>query len=107
MSARQRKFENPQRVRIDACLEKGRLRAMKTETKSIMLAAAAIAGLLTGCATHEQKKQCTTCDVSSAKGHKASCGTKADCSSKHTCRGKGNCGGKGGCGANCGAKKAR
>jgi hypothetical protein len=64
-----------------------------------MLAAAAIAGLLTGCATHEQKKECKACDATSVKGHKASCGTKADCSSKHTCRGKGNCGGRNGCGA--------
>jgi hypothetical protein len=88
--------ENAQRVKIDAEAEAGRLHAMKTETKSIMLAAAAIAGLLTGCATHEQKKECKSCDVS-AKGHKASCGTKADCSSKHTCRGKGNCGAKGNC----------
>ena len=89
------------RVEIDAAAEDGRLRAMKTEAKSIMLAAAAIAGLLTGCATHEQKKECKTCDVST-KGHKASCGAKADCSAKHSCRGNGSCGAKG----NCAAKKS-
>lgn len=71
---------------------------MKTPTKSIMLAAAAIAGLMTGCAT--QKKECPVgkgCAVK--KGEKASCGAKADCSSKHTCRGQGNCGAKSACNA--------
>lgn len=70
---------------------------MKTETKSIMLAAAAIAGLLTGCATKEQKKEC--CGVT--KGEKAHGSSKADCGAKHSCRGSGNCGAKG----NCSAKK--
>jgi hypothetical protein len=92
-------FEIRSAWRLTPIQKRADLRAMKTETKTIMLAAAAIAGLLTGCATREQKKECKTCDVSSVKGHKASCGTKADCSSKHTCRGKGNCGGRNGCGA--------
>jgi hypothetical protein len=87
--------ENTQRTEIDARAKDGTLRSMKTPTKSIMLAAAAIAGLMTGCAT--QKKECTTGSCGVKKGEKAKCGTKADCSSKHTCRGKGNCGAKGAC----------
>lgn len=91
-------LENPPREGIDARAEEGTLRSMKTPTKSIMLAAAAIAGLMTGCAT--QKKECPagkSCPVK--KGEKAKCGSKADCSSKHTCRGNGNCGAKSACNA--------
>lgn len=71
---------------------------MKTQTTSLMLAAAAIAGLLTGCAT-PKKEECHNCPATKTqKG-------KADCSAKHSCQGKNGCSAKGSCGANgCNAK---
>lgn len=70
---------------------------MKTETKSLMLAAAAMAGLLTGCAT--QKKECPTCGATKTEKAKADCGAKHGCQGKNSCGGKNGCGSKDGCGA--------
>lgn len=64
---------------------------MKTSSKHL-LAVAAIAGLVTGCAT---------------KPTPGTCAGKpgANCSAKSGCSAKGNCSGKGSCGASCPAPK--
>jgi hypothetical protein len=66
---------------------------MKSPAKAFLLAAAAMTGLLTGCAT-APKKECHQCQM---KSDKSNCGTKANCSSKSTCRAGGNCAARSGC----------
>ena len=63
---------------------------MKTHSRAIVIVAA-MAGLMTGCASPAPKacKQCTM----SGSSDKVSCGTKNGCS-KAGCRAKGNCGAK-------------
>lgn len=56
--------------------------------------AAAMAGLVTGCASAPKKECKHGCQVS-GKSDKVSCGTKASCTSRSTCSAKGNCGTKG------------
>lgn len=65
---------------------------MNNRAKAFIMVAA-IAGLVTGCAS-APKKECKGCHVS-GKSDKVSCGTKASCTSKSACSGKGNCGTKG------------
>ena len=57
---------------------------MSSRTKTVILAAsmAAVAGLVTGCATHP--KQCTRC-VNGATSDKVSCGSKNGCGGKNGC----------------------
>jgi len=65
---------------------------MRTEAKAFIIIAA-MAGLVTGCAT-APKKECKRCEMNSKSG-KDSCGAKSSCTSKATCRAKGNCDAKG------------
>ena len=68
---------------------------MKNHTKTLIMVAA-MAGLLTGCASDGGKKECKcSSNGSSCKGDKESCGSKNGCSGKNGCRAKGNCGTKG------------
>jgi predicted component of type VI protein secretion system len=65
---------------------------MKMTPQSI-LAAAALAGLLTGCST-APKKECKGASCKMCAGEKSNCGAKGNCTSKATCRAKGNCSAK-------------
>lgn len=66
---------------------------MRTEAKAIIIVAA-MAGLMTGCAS-PAPKECKGCCMKGTTSDKVSCGTKSGCSSKNGCRAKGNCGTKG------------
>lgn len=64
---------------------------MKFQTRTVIIVAA-MAGLMTGCAS-PAPKECKRC-VLGGKSDKVSCGTKSACSSKSSCRANGNCGTK-------------
>jgi len=65
---------------------------MNNHAKAFIIVAA-MAGLVTGCAS-APKKECKGCNASS-KSDKGSCGAKSSCTSKSTCKSKGNCAAKG------------
>ncbi len=68
---------------------------MKIRAKSVIFAAA-LTGLLAGCASTSNKKTESKASVSTdLKADKDSCGTKSSCTAKATCRAKGNCTTKG------------
>lgn len=66
---------------------------MKTPAKAL-IAMAALAGMISGCASHPPKQECKSCHMGKPLD-KGGCGTKAGCSSKNGCRANGNCSTKG------------
>jgi hypothetical protein len=71
------------------------VKLMKIRPKSVLFAAA-LTGLLAGCASQSNNKmECKKPLSTDMKGDKDSCGTKGNCTSKATCRSKGNCNTKG------------
>ncbi|HEX4084960.1 MAG TPA: hypothetical protein VHY22_08625 [Chthoniobacteraceae bacterium] len=64
---------------------------MTSSTKAVVLVAA-LAGLVTGCATHP-KQECKRC-VSGSTSDKVSCSTKGNCGAKNGCGGKNGCSSK-------------
>ena len=67
-------------IRIDWRPKANKLRRMKNEAKAFIIVAA-MAGLMTGCASRPPKMECKGC-AAGMKSDKVTCGTKGGCSSK-------------------------